>query len=505
MARKYQRSSPSGHTILVVDDSPDILESTRRLLEAEGHRVLVAAEGRVALELLERESVHLILVDYFMPGMTGEDVVRKVRERDRLVQIILVTGYAGEKPARVMMRQLDIQGYHDKSEGAERLLLWVDAALKTYQHVLAMEKHRTGLRFILEITPEMHRMQPLDELLQGLLWQIEGLLGAENSFLATFSTEEINAVAEEEVEGFVAVIEGAGFRDTSLEIRFGTGRFSAGIDLDQLPDPDRGLVREALRKGHVEVQGSTSVVPLRLGSRPVGVIYIDRRMEYQRDRELLELFANQAAAAIQNALLCELATTDATTGTHLRGFLLQRLSQTVKAALRRGDPLSLLMIDLDEFKEINDRFGHHVGDDALAAVGTYLRLGVRETDVVGRYGGDEFLVILPETPGEGARVVAERLLGGGASLAVTAEGEATPIRMSIGIGTLEAPGEGLPQGPIGSPAFEAVSNELLACADHALYSAKRSGVPGQLDPLRWQNVNIGRSSPDPAEALEATS
>jgi two-component system, cell cycle response regulator len=494
MARKYQRSSPSGHTILVVDDSPDILESTRRLLEAEGHRVLVAPDGRIALELLEKESVHLILVDYFMPGMTGEDVVRKVRERDRLVQIILVTGYAGEKPARVMMRQLDIQGYHDKSEGAERLLLWVDAALKTYQHVIAMEKHRTGLRFILEITPEMHRMQPLDELLQGLLWQIEGLLGAENSFLATFSTEEINALADEEMEGFVAVVEGAGFRDSSLEIRFGTGRFSAGLHLDQLPDPDRGLVRDALRGGYVEVKGTTSVVPLRLGHKPVGVIYIDRRMEYQRDRELLELFANQAAAAIQNALLYELATTDSPTGTHLRGFLMQRLGQSVKSAHRRGDPLSLLMIDLDAFKDVNDTYGHHVGDDALAAVGTHLRLGVRETDVVGRYGGDEFLIILPETPSEGARVVAERLLATASNLAVHVDSQAIPIRMSIGIGTLDAPGEDLASGPLGSPAFEAVCNELLACADHALYSAKRSGRPGQLDPLRWENVSLGRAA-----------
>src|SRR5690606_27206475 len=195
MARKYQTKVRSGHTILVIDDSPEILASTRQLLEAEGHRVLTAPGGREGPATLDRERPHLILVDYFMPEMTGEEVVRQVRQRDRNVQIILATGYSGEKPARVMMRELDIQGYHDKSEGAERLLLWVDSALKAYKHVLAMEKHRTGLQYILDITPDLHRLQPLDELLQGLLWQIEGLVGAENSFLATFSSEQITRVA----------------------------------------------------------------------------------------------------------------------------------------------------------------------------------------------------------------------------------------------------------------------------------------------------------------------
>ena len=130
MARKYQNADPSGHTILVIDDSPDIVQSSKFLLEAEGHRVLTATDGPSGVAVALREHPHLILVDYFMPGATGEDVVREIRKRDRLVQIILQTGYSGEKPARVMLRQLDIQGYHDKGAGAEQLLLWVDSALK---------------------------------------------------------------------------------------------------------------------------------------------------------------------------------------------------------------------------------------------------------------------------------------------------------------------------------------------------------------------------------------
>jgi two-component system, cell cycle response regulator len=320
MARKYSGSArSSGYTILVIDDSPDILDSSRHLLEAEGHRVLTATNGPEGLAVLGQNTVQLILCDYFMPGMTGEEVVRKVRETNHLVQIILVTGYSGEKPARVMMRQLDIQGYHDKSEGAERLLLWVDTALKAYLHVLAMEKHRKGLRYILDITPELHRVQPLDELLQGLLWQIEGLLGAENCFLATLPPA---LPAEgDDPEGFVALVGKAGITD-QLEIRFGTGRFNL-LEAGILDGEERQLVEEALRTGTVHVQNGASIVPLMFDRRPLGVIYLDRARGEARDHELLEVFAVQAAAAIQNAFLYDMATTDPLTGTYVRGFAFQ--------------------------------------------------------------------------------------------------------------------------------------------------------------------------------------
>ena len=303
MARKYQNATPSGHTILVIDDSPDIVQSCRSLLEAEGHVVLTATDGPSGLEVAEREHPHLILVDYFMPGMTGEEVVRAIRSRDRLVQIILQTGYSGEKPARVMLRQLDIQGYHDKGAGAEQLLLWVDSALKAYRSALATEKHRMGLQYILDITPDLHRLQPVDELLQGLLWQVEGLVGAENCFLATYSSPELARVAAsaakaESLEGFVALADSTSER-SQMEIRVGTGRFRAGLSTESLPDDERSLVHTAMESGGISFSGGVSVLPLRLGMQLLGAIFIDRRPGYERDRDLLEIFACQAAAAIQ--------------------------------------------------------------------------------------------------------------------------------------------------------------------------------------------------------------
>jgi signal transduction histidine kinase len=130
MARKRATVQLSGYTILVVDDQEETLISVRLLLEREGHHVLTAASGEEALALFRRQPVHLVIVDYFMPRMSGEAVIQEIRKLDEEVQILLQTGYSGEKPPREMLRALAIQGYHDKAEGPEKLLLWVDVALK---------------------------------------------------------------------------------------------------------------------------------------------------------------------------------------------------------------------------------------------------------------------------------------------------------------------------------------------------------------------------------------
>jgi signal transduction histidine kinase len=132
MARKHAAAPPSGYTILVVDDQEEILISNRLLLEKEGHTVLTAASGEEALTMFRPGAVHLLIVDYFMPGMSGAEVVQEIRKRNEEVQILLQTGYSGEKPPREMLRSLAIQGYHDKSEGPDRLLLWVEVALRAH-------------------------------------------------------------------------------------------------------------------------------------------------------------------------------------------------------------------------------------------------------------------------------------------------------------------------------------------------------------------------------------
>lgn len=142
MVRLSKTGDPSGYTVLVVDDSQEYLDATRSLLEREGHRVLCANRGAEAIATLKRQEVDLMLLDYYMPGMTGEEVLNRVREFDKDLQIILQTGYASEKPPRELLKKLDIQGYHDKSEGPDKLLLWTDVGLKAAHTIKLIKRCR---------------------------------------------------------------------------------------------------------------------------------------------------------------------------------------------------------------------------------------------------------------------------------------------------------------------------------------------------------------------------
>jgi diguanylate cyclase (GGDEF)-like protein len=488
MARKHRAVIASGHTVLLVDDDRDYLEATRLLLESEGHRVLLAHHGPEALAVLRAESVDVVLLDYFMPGMTGEEVVGRMRDFDSLVQVVLQTGYSDEQPPREMLRRLDIQGYYDKSEGPEKLLLWTDAALKTASTLQRLIEHRQGLDHILEATPELHRVRPLVDLFGVILGQAASLVGAPSSFLAVVEGEEAPAA-----EGFLAVLRD----DSELSISAATGRFDgARVPADLLDPAELACLLETLGAGEIRVTASATIVPLRVGDLTQGVLYLDRPAHGERDVGLLRLFANQATVAIHNAQLYEMAALDPLTGVHARRFLERWLRREVRIAFRAQRPLSLMMLDLDDMKTINDTAGHLVGDQALSAVGKALRQATRENDVVGRYGGDEFLVILPQTDQPGAQRVGDRILEVLAEKNEPGPDGSFPLRCSIGL-TVLSPHAFADVGlhrPVPQSYFAEMTQALIRRADEAMYLAKHRGGARLVahDPLGWAPLGWDR-------------
>jgi diguanylate cyclase (GGDEF)-like protein len=171
--------------------------------------------------------------------------------------------------------------------------------------------------------------------------------------------------------------------------------------------------------------------------------------------------AEDRAQALQAALRQE-ATTDVLTGVLNRRQLDRRVAEAVRLARRHARPLACLLVDLDGFKAVNDRFGHAVGDEVLREVGHRLRLAARRSDVVGRYGGEEFVVLLPETEPEGAASTGERVRTALADRAVRVGDAEIPLDASVGVACF---GRGGVRDRLG----------LYTAADRALYAAKRAG------------------------------
>ena len=470
MARLSERQK-TGKTILLVDDQEDYLTSTKALIEREGHAVICASSGEQALSLVHSERPDLILLDYYMPGgLGGEEFVTELRKTDALAQVILQTGYSGELPPRELLKRLDIQGYHDKSEGPEKLLLWIDLGLKSAFMVQMLNKSRQGLRYILDVTPDLNRIQPVEELLRGILLQIAGLMGVMNSFMAVLPPSHLK---EKESEGFVALVE----EESELLIRVATGKFSSQTSMvPTLDSPIREAIQDVLNDRRIAVSDDCTLIPLQVGETVLGIIYLDQSIASSEDIELLQVFANQAAVSIHNSQLYEMASIDKMTGVYVRRFFESWFLRELRTAFRISQPLCLLMIDLDDFKRINDRAGHLAGDHALSKMGHVLLKATRASDIVARFGGDEFAVILPQTPVENIDIVINRIYELLKGQSIECADGPIEIRCSIGASSVipqRFDQERIPR-PLPQGYYERMSKAMIAGADSMLYEEKKS-------------------------------
>ncbi len=211
---------------------------------------------------------------------------------------------------------------------------------------------------------------------------------------------------------------------------------------------------------------SQVAVPIVDGARTCGVVSVESAgMLDARDHELLELFAQQIGVAIAtarlHAALVRAAWTDPLTGTLNRAALLNGIAGMVAEAAASGKPLALLFADLDHFKALNDRHGHAAGDRALERCAGRLRRRVPDGGILGRYGGEEFVLAVPGRDGAAGCALAEGIRAGFASRAGTDRGAGGGVTISIGVASY--PGDGTEM------------EALLRAADRALYAAKAAG------------------------------
>ena len=354
------------------------------------------------------------------------------------------------------------------------------------------------------------------------------LLETSRALAAALDARELLARIRDEVAGLLSLDGEA----VEVRLRSGDGRYvplaalvAAEEDLGELtadpaeaavaeppeaaPDEVAGRAIEELRpaRGDDAAGGARVVVPFVLKNVVEG--YVDIATDHGRaigedEVELVQTLANQAAAAIDNARLyheIELqAIKDGLTGLYNHRYFYERLFQEFARAQRYGVPLSLLMLDIDDFKKFNDEFGHQVGDQVLAEVAEILSSQLRlRVDIAARYGGEEFVVLLPNTPRDGAEVVGDRLKRKVELIVPEAPERGQPvadvappqpegatlvgerIRRDIEVAPLQLPDGGLTGHvtvSIGLAAFPEAAgspDELVGNADKAMYLAKRLG------------------------------
>jgi diguanylate cyclase (GGDEF)-like protein len=233
---------------------------------------------------------------------------------------------------------------------------------------------------------------------------------------------------------------------------------------------DEIKAKTELKEAHslFKANGFELIVPLRFKERTNGILCLKCKeeefgSEYTEDeKRYINIIAGFTSVAIENARLYEMATLDRKTKLYNHGFFQNRLIQEIERAERYNTDLTLMILDIDHFKKVNDTYGHIVGDEVLIDVAKTIKKQVRTFDIPARFGGEEFTVILPETDSKSASKVAERLKKAIKQLSFSTQKRVFSISVSIGIADF---------------ILETSMTEdiLIEHADRALYYAKEHG------------------------------
>ncbi|MCY0094654.1 PleD family two-component system response regulator [Hoeflea ulvae] len=444
--------------ILVVDDIPANVKLLEARLLAEYFEVLTAADGMTALSICDQTPVDLILLDIMMPGIDGFEVCERLKTNPRTAHIPVVMVTALDQPAdRVRGLKAGADDFLTKPVNDLQLMTRVKSlirfkALSDELRLRAETARNMGLEALL--APHQGTLEE-----PGLVLLVEGRANAQDRMArALRGVAEITAIGDPQAALFEAaekpyelVIVSTALEDYDpLRLCSQMRSLERTRFIPMLVVAEQGedqLVIRALELG-VNDYLLRPLDPNELVARSITQI---RRKRYS---DCLRASLSQSV---------EFAVTDALTGLNNRRHLDTHLATLVERSNRRDRPLSVLITDIDHFKAINDTHGHEGGDDVLREFARRVRGAVRGADLACRYGGEEFVVVMPDTTPEIAAQVAERLRDAiaAAPFKISATGRVAPLTTSVGIATLEKGGEG--------------ADSLMRRADKALYQAKNNG------------------------------
>jgi len=464
--------------ILVADDDQALSRTLCWILKENGYDVLTVPGGEHLFEHLTAEPVDLLLLDIMMPKVDGLQLLQRVKADPRFKDLpVLMISSMPPEEATVRSLGLGASDFIPKPFRVRELLARVKAHLRVGRELNQARAEARSRSEMMEILQEVTASLKPEEIYQILVRRVaQGLNISRCSIIISGPDEGTGTV--------VAAYENPNLDNLPVdlrrypEIRHAMDTGEVVLVRDVLTDPLYDEVRESWQAEGRPVP-TRSAIALRfcLREQPAGVFFLrttdgDAPLNEQ-DVQFAQQVIDAAVAALEKAYDLEsavagqeqmkhLAETDPLTGCFNRRALVGKLEQEMDRAARYATMLTGMMIDIDNFKHINDTHGHLVGDRVLKQLAALLKREQRSVDIVARYGGEEFVVLLPETTSTESRNFAERILR---RVATHDFGEpAHPVRVTISIGIASYPDERVTDG-----------ESLLRLADTHLYRAKSDG------------------------------
>lgn len=444
--------------ILVVDDIPANVKLLEARLSAEYFDVITASNGAQALEICARSECDLILLDVMMPDMDGFEVCRRLKANPKthFIPVVMVT--ALDSPSdRVRGLEAGADDFLTKPVADAVLVARVRSLtrLKMMTDELRM-RALTSLEIGIQ-APE--RSAVSDEGVGGRILLVDDRPSSYERLAPLLAAEHSVDVEPNPAEALFHAAEG---NYDLLIVSLSLENFDGLRLCSQARSLER--TRQIPILAIADIDNNTRLLRgLEIGvndylTRPVdkNELLARARTQVRRRRYTDHLRDN-----VQHSI--EAAITDGLTGLHNRRYMESHLQTLAEQAATRSKPLALMILDIDYFKSINDNHGHDCGDDVLREFAVRIRKSIRGIDLACRYGGEEFVIVMPETDMHVASMVAERLRRSiaGEPFSIDRGNKRIEVTISIGLATLEKKGE-----PIA---------DVLKRADVALYRAKHDG------------------------------
>ncbi len=444
--------------VLVVDDVPANVKLLEARLSAEYFDVVTAMNGAEALAICERAECDLVLLDVMMPDMDGFEVCRRLKTGSATHHIPIVMVTALDQPSdKVRGLEAGADDFLTKPISELALLARVRSLARLKMVTDELRMRALTSRDIGIESPEREALADTGR--NGRILIVDDRPASYERIADMLSKEQTVAIDSDPNHALFHAADG---NYDLVIVSLGLENFDGLRLCSQIRSLER--TRNVPILALTEPDNNTRMLRgLEIGVNDFLVRPIDRNELLARVRS--QVRKRRYTERLRDSVLMsiEMAITDALTGLFNRRYMESHLGTLIEQAASRGKPLATLIIDIDYFKSINDTHGHDAGDDVLRDFALRIKRSIRGIDLACRYGGEEFVLVMPETDMAVAAMVAERLRRriAGEPFAIQQGAKTIPVTISIGIAALRGK--------------EDTAASLLKRADQALYRAKRDG------------------------------